>query len=97
MIDCHTHVFPPKIGPKLAAAIGREFGRDPAGDGSPEDLLAHLDRAGLTHAVCFTAALRPDQMIPANSWMLALRRAHSRLIPLGTVHPDHPAWEDELA
>lgn len=97
MIDCHTHVFPPKIGPKLAAAIGREFGRDPAGDGSPEDLLAHLDRAGLTHAVCFTAALRPDQMIPANSWMLALRRAHSRLIPLGTVHPGHPAWEDELA
>jgi hypothetical protein len=22
---------------------------------------------------------------------------HSRLIPLGTVHPDHPAWEAELA
>ena len=36
-----------------------------------------LDRAGLTHALCFTAALRPDQMIPANSWMLALRRPNN--------------------
>ncbi|MDY0226976.1 MAG: amidohydrolase family protein [Desulfomicrobium apsheronum] len=96
MVDCHTHVFPPKIAPKLAAAIGREFGTRPAGDGSAEDLLKHLDRAGLSHALCFTAALRPDQLIPANSWMLSLRRAHSRLIPLGTVHPDHPSWEAEL-
>lgn len=96
MVDCHTHVFPPKIAPKLAAAIGREFGTRPAGDGSAEDLLQHLDRAGLSHALCFTAALRPDQLVPANSWMLSLRRAHSRLIPLGTVHPDHPSWEAEL-
>jgi predicted TIM-barrel fold metal-dependent hydrolase len=96
MVDVHTHVFPPRIGPRLAAAIGREFGREPAGDGSAEDLASHLAEAGLTHAVCFTAALRPDQMIPANSWMIALRRTHSHLIPLGTVHPGHPAWETEL-
>lgn len=96
MVDCHTHVFPPKIGPRLAAAIGREFGCEPAGDGSAEDLFRHLDRAGLSRAVCFTAALRPDQMIPANSWMIGLRRTHDRLIPLGTVHPGHPAWEAEL-
>ncbi len=96
MIDCHTHVFPPKIAPKLAAAIGRDLEREPAGDGTAEDLIKHLDRAGLSHALCFTAALRPDQMIPANSWMLSLRQAHPRLIPLGTVHPEHPAWEAEL-
>jgi predicted TIM-barrel fold metal-dependent hydrolase len=96
MIDCHTHVFPPKIGPKLAAAIGREFGREPAGDGSPVNLFLHLDQAGLKKAVCFTAALRPDQMIPANSWMIGLGRTHSRLLPLGTVHPEHHAWRDEL-
>lgn len=77
-------------------AIGREFGREPSGDGSPEDLLAHLDRAGLSRAICFTAALKPDQMIPANSWMLNVRRTYSRLLPLGTVHPGHPAWESEL-
>jgi predicted TIM-barrel fold metal-dependent hydrolase len=96
MIDVHTHVFPPKIGPRLAAAIGREFGREPAGDGSPEDLASHLAAAGLSRAVCFTAALRPDQMIPANSWMIGLRRTQSHLIPLGTVHPGHPSWETEL-
>jgi predicted TIM-barrel fold metal-dependent hydrolase len=96
MIDCHTHVFPPKIAPRLAESIGRDIGLSPAGDGSAEDLHKHLDRAGLSHALCFTAALRPDQMIPANSWILSLRRTHSRLIPLGTVHPDHPAWESEL-
>lgn len=96
MVDGHTHVFPPKIGPRLAAAIGREFGREPEGDGSVMDLFSHLDAAGLEQAVCFTAALRPDQMIPANSWMIGLRREHARLIPLGTVHPGHPAWGEEL-
>jgi uncharacterized protein len=97
MVDCHTHVFPPKIAPKLVEAIGRDLGLKPAGDGTAEDLVRHLDRAGLTHALCFTAALRPDQMIPANSWMLSLGRTNSRLVPLGTVHPDHPHWEAELA
>jgi len=97
MIDCHTHVFPPKVAPKLVKAIGQDLGLEPAGDGSAEDLFRHLDRAGLDRALCFTAAVRPDQMIPANSWMLSLKRAHSRLIPLGTFHPDHPAWESELA
>lgn len=96
MIDCHTHVFPTKIATRMTAAIARDLGRDPAGDGSAENLLDHLDQAGLKQAVCFTAALRPDQMIPANSWMLSLRKSQARLIPLGTVHPDHPAWESEL-
>lgn len=96
MVDCHTHVFPPKVAPRLVAAIGRDLGLTPAGDGTAEDLVRHLDCAGLTHALCFTAALRPDQMIPANSWMLALGRANPRLIALGTVHPDHPGWESEL-
>jgi hypothetical protein len=95
MVDCHTHVFPPKIGPRLAAAIGREFGREPAGDGSAENLLAQLTEAGLSQAICFTAALRPDQMIPANSWMIGLRTDPTHtLIPMGTVHPEHPAWTD---
>lgn len=39
MIDCHVHVFPLKVGAKLADAIGEEFGRAPAGDGSVTDLL----------------------------------------------------------
>ena len=97
MIDCHTHVFPPKVAPRLAAAIARDLGLEPAGDGSTANLIDHLDQAGLSRAVCFTAALRPDQMVPANSWMLSLGRSQPRLIPLGTVHPDHPSWESELS
>lgn len=97
MIDCHTHVFPPKVAPRLVAAISRDLGLEAAGDGSAADLLEHLDRAGMDKTLCFTAALRPDQMIPANSWMISLGRSHPRLIPLGAVHPDHPSWESELA
>lgn len=96
MIDCHTHVFPPKIGPRLAASLGRECGLEPAGDGLVDNLFMHLDQAGLSRAICFTAALRADQMIPANSWMIGLGRDHPRLIPFGTVHPEHRAWRDEL-
>lgn len=96
MTDCHVHVFPPKIGPKLAAAIGTEFGRAPAGDGSVADLLTRLDQAGLDRAICHTAAVHPDQMIPANTWMIGLGRAHPRLIPFGTIHPGHPDWAGQL-
>lgn len=97
MIDCHTHVFPPKVAPRLAAAIARDLGLEPAGDGTAANLIDHLDHAGLSQALCFTAALRPDQMIPANSWMISLGRSHPRLIPLGTAHPGHPSFASELA
>lgn len=96
MIDCHAHVFPPKVGAKLMASIGREFGRTPAGDGSVGDLLTRLDRAGLARAICHTAALRPDQMIPANTWMIRLGRDHPQLVPFGTIHPGHPDWKGQL-
>lgn len=96
MIDCHAHVFPPKASPKLAAAIGAEFGRAPAGDGSAADLLNRLDRAGLEGAICHTAAVHPQQMIPANTWVIGLKRDHPRLIPFGAIHPAHPDWEKQL-
>lgn len=96
MIDCHVHVFPPKVGAKLADAIGEEFGRAPAGDGSVTDLLTRLDRAGLDGAICHTAAVHPIQMIPANTWMIGLGREHPRLMPFGTIHPEHPDWEKQL-
>lgn len=96
MIDCHAHVFPPKVGAKLATAIGEEFNRAPAGDGSVLDLLEKLDRAGLGRAICHAAAIRPDQMIPANTWALYLKHSQQRLIPFGTIHPEHPEWESQL-
>lgn len=96
MIDWHTHAFPPRIAARLAADIGRAVGREPAGDGSVTDLCRHLDLAGLEKAVCFTAALKPDQVRPANNWLLSIPDQSERLIPFGTIHPEHPDWAGEL-
>lgn len=96
MIDCHTHVFPPKVSSRVTSAIGQKCGYLPAGEGSIQDLKNNLDRAGLQGAICCSAALKPEQMIPANSWMIKLRQQEPRLIPLGTIHPLHPQWPQEL-
>lgn len=96
MLDCHTHVFRPPVAARLCAMIGEEFNCRPEGNGTPEDLLAHLDAARCTYAICLSAALTPGQMIPANNWAIDLHKHSSRLLPFGTVHPDHPSWEKEL-
>jgi hypothetical protein len=96
MIDIHTHVFHPKIAPKVLKQLHGHYDISPVGSGLAEDLIDRLHKAGLRKALVHTAATTPDQVIPANNWALSVQSAYPDLIPFGTAHPEFQSWRDEL-
>ncbi len=97
-MDVHTHAFHPKIADKVLSQLEAHYGILPVGNGLVEDLLARLDRAGIDQAVVHTAATDAAQVIPANNWALSLQAGYDgRIRAFGTMHPDYPEPEKELA
>lgn len=85
-MDCHTHVV------RRDAPLASLRHSSPAADATVEDLLAHLDRHGLSHAV----VTAPSFYGYDNSLLLdALARGRRRLI--GTAHVLPTTSKDELA
>ena len=73
------------------------------------DLLRTQAEAGCDACVLLVAATKPQQVLPANNWILGINSltreelvaqtgvaTPPRLIPFGTIHPDFPDWEAEL-
>lgn len=67
-------------------------------DNTPAPLLARLERAGITHAaVSSVEAVFQRHVQPANEKLAAdLEGFTDRLVPLATLNPRYPHWEDDL-
>lgn len=95
-LDVHTHAFHPKIADKAVSQLDEHYGIPPVGNGTVQDLLARVHRAGLDGAVVHTAATAPDQVVPANNWAIGLSRTHPDVVAFGTLHPGYADNEREV-
>lgn len=96
-IDTHAHIFPPKIERSATEAIRDFYERGSMKhSGSPEELLESGRRAGVTNYVIFTTATTPHQVRAINDFILEQSRAHPEFIPVGTMHKEFDAPEEEL-
>lgn len=96
-IDIHTHIFPEKIAAKAVAFLESYYNHHWSGGGSPADLLAQLESAGISRSVIFSCATKPEQVIPANDFLCAEKNAHpEKFIAFGTIHPDFPDIDGEI-
>jgi hypothetical protein len=96
MLDVHTHIFHPKVAPRILKELEVRYGISPAGSGLAEDLIARLKKRGFSKAVVHTAATAPAQVIPANNWSIEIKKRYPELVPFGTIHPGFDRWEREL-
>lgn len=109
-IDCHTHAFADKIADRAVEQLINYYHIDTPFGGRLADLISAANAARLDALVMLVAATKPEQLKPANDWVLALSSlshtqleahlnmpVHSRIIPFGTFHPDAPGWEAEIA
>ena len=109
IIDCHTHAFPDKIAEKAVAWLMDYYKIQIANGGRFADLLQAAEQARVDALILLAAATRPEQVQPANDWMLALAASTAEelrsscqvqqvptIFPFGAYHPEHADWLGEI-
>lgn len=99
LIDCHTHAFAEKIAPRAVKQLEGYYRLPAFHGGGLTDLLPVAKEAGLDAIVLLNAATRPEQVKPANDWLISLASEEStnpKIIPFGTFHIDDPDWLPEV-
>ena len=95
LIDFHTHVFPHKLAARALQNLSFvSGGLQPYTDGTPEGLLAAMDREGVDRSVVLNIATNAHQMHAVNDFAASING--ERLIAFGSVHPDAEDALDEL-
>ncbi len=87
-IDFHTHAFPDQIAPMAIQALEKKGNVKAYLDGTVDDLLSSMDRAGIERSVVCSIATRPEQFYPILNWSQSIKS--ERIIPLPSVHPRDP-------
>ncbi|MDA3900913.1 MAG: amidohydrolase family protein [Spirochaetes bacterium] len=96
IIDVHAHIFPDKIASKAIGSLAANSGEyKPFGDGTLENLLVNMDRAGVDTAFVANIATKPQQFKPIIDWSVSIRS--ERIFPLGLVHPESPDFATEIS
>jgi predicted TIM-barrel fold metal-dependent hydrolase len=109
LIDCHTHAFVDKIADKAVNQLINYYQIPTNFGGRLRDLLTAANEATLDALVLLVAATRPEQVKPANDWILDIAATPAeqlrdtfhlpripRIIPFGTYHPEDPNWQTEI-
>jgi predicted TIM-barrel fold metal-dependent hydrolase len=109
LIDCHTHAFAEKIAAKAVSQLISYYKIPTSCGGRLPDLLTAANQANLDALILLVAATKPEQVRPANDWILALKDTAPatlreqmqlsripRIIPFGTFHRDDPEWPTEI-
>jgi len=89
IIDMHAQVYPPKIARKAVGAVGLYYNIPMRHSGTPEDLLANADAAGIDKMVIHSVATAPQQVRAVNAFVAQTAAAcPERLTGFMTLHPD---------
>jgi len=95
VIDAHTHIFPDKIAKRASDNVGQYYGIEMECDGSVSQLLEGAAGLDASFIIC-AAALKPENTVAGNDYLLAQARANERFIPLCSVHPQQDNHALEL-
>ena len=109
LIDCHAHAFAEKIAAKAVQQLINYYKIQTINGGHLSDLISAANQAKLDASLLLVAATKPDQVRPANDWVLKIAaqsqaeleqlagtRPVPRIIPFGTYHPDDHNWLAEV-
>jgi uncharacterized protein len=109
LIDFHTHAFAEKIAPRAVQQLIDYYQLPTTFGGSLQDLLKIAGDVKLDALVLLNAATRPEQVRPANDWLIEIGKPvgfqpeskvaatqSCRVIPFGTFHIQSPDWLSEV-
>lgn len=98
IIDFHTHTFPEKISSRVVKKLGTNAHIKAYTDGSMENLIASMEKAGVSYSVNLPVMTRPEQVEKINSSMIENREAllARGIITFGGIHPDYTDYKKEI-
>ena len=89
VIDSHCHIYPEKIAAKAVAGTDKFYDTVAACLGTPADLLAVNEQAGIDHSIVQSVATTPKQVQSINNFIAeTVASAPGKLTGLGTLHPN---------
>ena len=98
IIDFHTHTFPEKISSRVVKKLGTAAHIKAYTDGSMDNLVASMERAGVSYSVNLPVMTSPEQVEKINSSMIEDREAllARGIIAFGGLHPDYADYKKEI-
>lgn len=97
VIDSHCHIYPEKIAAKAVAGTDRFYDTTAACLGTPADLLAVNEKAGIDHSIVQSVATTPKQVQSINEFIAeTVKNAPGRLTGLGTLHPNSENLREDV-
>ncbi len=109
LIDCHAHAFADKIAVKAVQQLIDYYQMPTTNGGCLSDLINAANQAKLDAFILLVAATKPEQVKPANDWVLEIAsqpqailgqlgdpKKLPRIIPFGTYHVADPNWLTEV-
>ncbi len=110
LLDCHAHAFADKIADKAVMQLIDYYKIETTNGGRLSDLINAANQAKLDAFVLLVAATKPEQVKPANDWVLQIAAKSQaelelatglanvpRIITFGTYHPADPNWPVEVS
>lgn len=98
IIDFHTHTFPSKISKKVVDNLALVSRTVHFTNGSMEDLIDSMQKAGIDYSVNLPVMTSPDQVEKINSSLIETKeqlQAHG-ILTFGGMHPEYANYKTEL-
>lgn len=99
VIDFHTHTFPDKIAASAIEKLSGASHTRPFSDGTAAGLASSARTAGIDLSVVLPVATNTKQVPNVNDYAAKTNEIteSTGLFSFGCIHPDYPAWKEELS
>ena len=87
-IDIHTHAFPDEIAQEAIAKLEAGAGEKAHGNGTVQDLVDNMSKAGIDYSVICSIATKPKQVSKIIDWSVKMKQQYPSIIPFASIYPD---------
>jgi len=94
IIDCHGHIFPEEIAPKVICSLEDYYKMPWQCKGTVSDILDRMDEGNIYKSIVFSTSTKPSQVETINNYMAGIDS--DRFICFGSVHPKYENYKDEI-
>ena len=95
IIDFHVHMFPDKIAKSAVMTLSERAGIPAYTDGSFNDTLSKMEKAGVDLAVVQNIATNVKQTNNVNNFAIEINKS-DKIVAFGSIHPDDENFKSEL-